>query len=46
MIKALRDMDELYFGPGHRSAVVMALMILTRVTPWEFVRRYRRGDFN
>lgn len=38
MIKLLRDMDEGYFGHGHRSAVSILLALATGFTPLAFAR--------
>lgn len=47
MIKALRELDDLYFGctrQGMRpSATTALIMLLTGAMPWGFVRDYRAG---
>lgn len=51
MIKALRQIDSLYFGEhagrdGRGSALSALAALLSGFMPWGFVQRYRRGDFD
>lgn len=47
MIRALRNMDRLYFGPRYPpSAINMAVCLLTGFTPVAFAMKYLRGEFD
>jgi hypothetical protein len=47
MIRALRNIDRLYFGlAGKGSAIDVICHLISGAMPWAFVRRYMNGELD